>query len=262
MSEVNDQADEALLKAGWGRVAALLAALLAYAAIRTGLELARNRPVSGLPVLAPWLRRSTLHLVQQAEALVRRLLGVMALRLPPSPQTAAAHGAAPRLQALSRSPVPASSRRDAVREADEERRTPAFRLFETIPPLDCHEEPAPPPVPRGPLKRNDDGLFRRIRALQGVLKHRARAARRLARHLARRYPRLHNLRGMMAPGVRGTEDVFGLVHDLTEAVRKTAWARAGPDHFKPKDIAGSHAPRRKRGPTLVHVALKQGLVWR
>lgn len=262
MTQAADQADEAALSQGWQRVARLVGLLLALPAIAAGLERLCHRYATG-PLPRP-VRREALRLVQAAEALVRRLLGIIAQEMLLSRHPAGLHGR-PGASTLSRSMGPGSFH---VRH-DGPVRTPGFRLFETVPALDHGVDetdfvPQLAALPRPGIARPSAPLLRRVAALEGVLKHRRRAARRLARWLARmagtKRPRLHNLRPGPPPGLASDDGDAGRAAELAERVRSLARARAGPDMFTPKTI---HDPGpRRRGPDLVHVEIRPGLVWR
>ena len=247
MTEVSDQSSEAVLERGWARVAQLLALLPGLTGLLARLESDSFHTAIGL-FPAPF-RGEVLRLVQTAEALTRRLLGVMAFELAPSrPSVSHGPGCSPE-----RDPSRSGDQKQRLLEHDPSRsgdrtrkpRMPGFSLFEYIPPLDGGTEVPPPAadkagwgasaVPRPPSSLK---LVRRIVALHGVMKNRRRAARRLARWLDKlsrsKRPRLHNLRPGYPPGLRREDDPDGSrASELGDMVRELAWARAGPGLFQP-----------------------------
>ena len=239
MTQVSDQSSKAVLERGWARVAQLLALLPGLTGLLARLE--SDSFHTALRLFPAPVRGEVLRLVQAAEALTRRLLGVMAFELAPS-RPSVSHGPGSGL------PVPGSSlERDPSRSGDQTRkpRMPGFSLFEYIPPLDGGTE-CPPPVanPAGwgacaaPRPQSSLRLVRRILALHGVMKNRRRAARRLAHWLDRlsrsKRPRLHNLRPGYPPGLgREGDPDLSRASELGEMVRELAWARAGPGPFNP-----------------------------
>lgn len=267
MTQKADQADDVALTKGWQRVAWLVGLLLALPGIAAGLEQVCHRYATG-PLPDP-VRREALRLVQAAEALVRRLLAVMAFQLPLPRHPGRPQGdPGPSIRGGAMGPGLLR-----VRDDDEisgiKPRTPSFRLFEYVPSLDWSTEEPPvrplfPPLPKPPRPLPSRPLLRRVAALHGVLKHRDRAARRLARWLEKssrsHRPRLHNLRPGPPPGLGGDDADAGRAAELAERVRSLARARAGPDMFTPKTI--HDARPRKRGPDLVRVRIRPGLVWR
>ena len=232
MTEAGDQSSKAVLERGWARVAQLLALLPGLTGLLARLESDSFHTAIGL-FPAPF-RGEVLRLVQTAEALTRRLLGVMAFELAPS-RPSVSHGPG------------CSPERDPSRSGDQtgKPRMPGFSLFEYIPPLDGGTELPPPAADKagwgagaGPRPHSSLKLVRRIVALHGVMKNRRRAARRLARWLDKlsrsKRPRLHNLRPGYPPGLRREDDPDGSrASDLGEMVRELAWARAGPGLFQP-----------------------------
>lgn len=164
--------EDSVLARGWAHVQELLTAILGLVAV---VQLA-----SGFTPA----RASLLAKLRRAESLARRLLLILALRLPP-PATPARAFSTPKQQDIKPN-TPASRER-----------APAFRLIEPAPSLTIYsppgrflqprirflDEPCPPPA-SAPVRPCP--LQRRIRALRAVLEHRRRAASRLARWFARR----------------------------------------------------------------------------
>ncbi|MEQ8558425.1 MAG: hypothetical protein RIB03_08915 [Henriciella sp.] len=252
-----------------------LLALLTRAGIRTGLESERFWTVSG--PLAPWLRREALGMVQLAEGLVRRLIAILALSMRPyRPVASQRPGSRP--QGLARSSEPDPSRGEAER-GSRLNRTPAFKLFEYVPRLGAGILDVDTPEgrailirrlsqPKGPPRPyRAASLLRRIAALEGVLKHRRRAAHRLNRWLAKKAHgaarKLHNLRGGAPPGLLRLHTAEGSwAGEFAREVYRLAWARAGPDLFRPATIHPSDPPRKHgRGPKIVPVEIRPLRPW-
>ena len=255
MSAASDPELKAALDKGWARVAGLVARLLALGLIATSLKIDWHqtglRPALGL---TPETRREARRLLAVAEALARRLIGIMALQMTPS-RASLSHGSRSGLQARLRSLEPDPSRREAARGSTG--KTPAFALFEPIvspgsflgetgpgqrrvPTLLRRESRAAPRAP---------AILRRVAALQGVLKHRRKAARRLAKWLSRKTAcKPHNLRPGAPPGfVRSRHEEGPRVDDLGARLRALARARGSP--FVPPHI--QDAPARKGGPPVL-----------
>lgn len=248
MTEVSDQSSKAVLERGWARVAQLLALLPGLTGLLARLESDSFRTAIGL-FPAP-IRGEVLRLVQAAEALTRRLLGVMAFEMVLSQRSESPHGERSRTTRAGAPPFPlrgstSLTMQGKVEEQVRKPRMPGFGLFEYIPPLDGGTEFPPPAanttgwgagaVPRTPSSLR---LVRRIVALHGVMKNRRRSARRLARWLDKlsrsKRPRLHNLRPGYPPGLgREGDPDLSRASELSEMVRELAWARAGPGLFQP-----------------------------
>lgn len=278
MTETAEQIKAARRIAAWARVEQLVTALLALltrAGIRTGLESERFWTVSG--PLAPWLRREALGMVQLAEGLVRRLIAILALSMRPyRPVASQRPGSRP--QGLARSSEPDPSRGEAER-GSRLNRTPAFKLFEYVPRLGAGILDVDTPEgrailirrlsqPKGPPRPyRAASLLRRIAALEGVLKHRRRAAHRLNRWLAKKAHgaarKLHNLRGGAPPGLLRLHTAEGSwAGEFAREVYRLAWARAGPDLFRPATIHPSDPPRKHgRGPKIVPVEIRPLRPW-
>ena len=248
MTEVSNHQDEDALAQGWARVEWLVCRLLGMPVIRAGLELDWNWTVTGM--FSASLRREVRGLLAAGEALARRLIGILALEMLSSmavpPQRPVFAGTGGEKSAGASNP-----------------RTPAFALFEPVATLRSWTgETGPgrrrvPTIMAGPKPAvtapRPPALIRRVAALAGVLKHRRRAAWRLARRLSRKGCRKrHNLRPGAPPGfVRTAREDGPRADDLGARLRAMALARAGPDGQPPQQ----DPPARHRGPHVVEVRL-------
>lgn len=251
MRPASDPELKAALDKGWACVAGLVARLLALGLIATRLEIGWNyaglRPALGL---SPETRREARRLLCVAEALARRLIGIMALQLTPY-RASLSHGSRSGLQARLRSLEPGPSRREAARGSTG--KTPAFALFEKIvSPGSFLGETGPgqrrvPSILRRETRKaqRPPALLRRVAALQGVVLHPRRAATRLAKYLSRQTAlKPHNLRPGAPPGfVRSRHEEAARVDDLGARLRALARARGSPVRL----LHLQDAPARKGG---------------
>ncbi len=173
--------------------------------------------------------RAGLRLVRLAEAMVRRLLFLLAAQLPPPRNRTGKAGETP-------VPDPYGPRSGETGSINE--RTPSFRLFEHVPSLEQMFADVPPAVRQhafAPLRDAGEdvlaaGLLRRLSALQGVLDARRQAARRLQRWLSARRGEglVHNLRPGWPSGVSRSSGMDGSrVSEMSRLVRCLAQGPPG-----------------------------------
>lgn len=243
MNEACPSEHKDAVETGWARVEWLVRLLVSLTGIGTGLKPDCQWTLAG-PLSAP-VRREARRMLAVGEALARRLVGIMALealrkaeRSPQAPAEAGPHGDVVASRARW---IPAFA--GICGETGGRERTPripAFALFEPVPTLrSCTGLSGPgrrrlPSIlarPRAPQTGpKPPAILRRVAALAGVLAHRHRAARRLARWLSRKGQRKpHNLRPGDPPGLlRVVHEEDARIDDLAARLRDLAWARAGP----------------------------------
>lgn len=187
--------------AGWGRARALLGLALNLAGLAIALPSHHGDTVTARQ------RAAAFRALRTAESLARRCIALMAFGM--------GEGAG---KSRTSPPIPASF--DTLRmragtggAGGSKSRTPSFKLFEPVPSLasvfSVRAGPVAETLPAIPAERprpdpdrlvDAGGLIRRLAALDHVLKHPKRAARRLLKRLSKPGARANPLRPGRAPG--------------------------------------------------------------